>query len=149
MNAQAQEFSAMPDTDEQDLEQALDIKNRLEIGLRAINERIRRLQELIELKKQLRAIDLPLELETVKRTRQRNTKSPRELALLARDIIREAGRPMTRSELAEAIEARGIPLAGRDRIKNLGTILWRQSDLFTHVEDQGYWPAGDELRSKP
>lgn len=145
MNAPAEEFSAMPDTDEQALEQALELKKRLENSLLWINERIRRLQELIELKKELQAIELPPELERVKRTRQRNTKPPRELALLARDIIRERGRPMTRSELAEAIEARGIPLAGRDRIKNLGTILWRQSDLFTHIEDQGYWPAGDDL----
>ncbi len=36
--------------------------------------------------------------------------------------------------------ARGIPLAGKDKSKNLGTILWRFSDRFLNILGQGYWP---------
>lgn len=143
MNALAQDFDAMPGDDEDELREALEMQRQLEYALSRVKERIQRLQKVVELRRELQKLDLPPELERVKRPRQRNKMKPHDIALLARDIIREAGRPMTRSELTEAIEARGVPLAGQDRVKNLGTILWRQKDLFVHIENKGYWPKGD------
>lgn len=77
--------------------------------------------------------------------RQRNILPPARLAEICREIIIAQGRPMTRSELLVAIEARGIPLAGNDPSKNLGTILWRRGDLFENLPGRGYWVKGVEL----
>jgi hypothetical protein len=73
------------------------------------------------------------------RLRERNLLPPHRLAAMAEEIIRDQRRPMTRSELASAIEARGIPLKGVDRTKNLGTILWRNRDKFANIPGWGYW----------
>ncbi|HEX8643994.1 MAG TPA: hypothetical protein VF702_08800 [Allosphingosinicella sp.] len=53
--------------------------------------------------------------------------------------ISKEGRPMTRSELVRALYQNGVSLAGTDKRKNLGTILWR-SKQFDNVEGVGYWP---------
>lgn len=74
------------------------------------------------------------------RRRERNVLPPRRLAQMAREILLERGHPMTRSELTEAIQARGVPLVGRDKTKNVGTILWRFRDQFVNLEGRGYWP---------
>ena len=46
---------------------------------------------------------------------------------------------MKRGELVAELEMRGFPLAGTDKNKNLGTILWRHSRDFVHLEKFGYW----------
>lgn len=79
--------------------------------------------------------------EGKRRPQERNLIPPARLAALAREVILERGRPMIRSEIVEALEARGIPLAGKNRAKNLGTILWRFGDRFHHIEGRGYWPS--------
>jgi len=73
------------------------------------------------------------------RKRQRNILPPARLAEMCRDVILRAGHPMTRSELLTALEGRGIPVAGVDPSKTLGTILWRHQDLFENVPRLGYW----------
>jgi hypothetical protein len=78
--------------------------------------------------------------ESPRRHRERNIVPPAEIAEIAREIILERGEPMTRSELADSIESRGIPLAGKDKAKNVGTILWRFQDQFLNVQGRGYWP---------
>lgn len=74
-------------------------------------------------------------------TRVRNLLPPERLVELSREILRQTGHPLTRSELAREIERRGIPLAGVDPIKNLGTILWRATGRIQSVPGRGYWLA--------
>ncbi|MBN9219560.1 MAG: hypothetical protein J0I79_16565 [Mesorhizobium sp.] len=58
-----------------------------------------------------------------------------------RSLITEAHkRPMTRTELVEALELKGVPVAGADPSKALGTILWRMGDKFINIKGFGYWP---------
>jgi hypothetical protein len=64
---------------------------------------------------------------------------PSEIAGLVRTILLEAGRPMKRGELAAEMDRRQIPLAGSNRNKNLGTILWRHRNEFVHIGKLGYW----------
>jgi len=78
--------------------------------------------------------------EAGRRRPERNVFPPQKLAELAREEILARGHPMTRGELAEALELRGIPLAGKDPSKNLGTILWRFQDRFLNIPGRGYWP---------
>lgn len=59
-----------------------------------------------------------------------------------KSLLREAGQPMTRTELVNALETAGYPVGGADKSKNLGTIIWR-SKAFDNQGD-GYWPKGDE-----
>ena len=126
------------------------IKRRAELHdeLRRIQEELRALEDFIGLYERLvgSAGGQPRPENGRPRLRERNILPPRRLADLAREIILERGRPMTRSELVEAIESRGFPLAGKDKSKNLGTILWRFNDRFVNIEGRGYWPRDIPLR---
>lgn len=64
----------------------------------------------------------------------------RQLRKNAREIILENGRPMTRGQLVEALEARGLPVGGANPSKNMGTMMWRLRDYFVNLEGFGYWP---------
>lgn len=67
-----------------------------------------------------------------------------EVAAVLDDVSRillKEGRPMTRSELVERLEAIGHQLPGSDKRKVLGTNIWR-SGKFDHIEGEGYWPKG-------
>ncbi|MBV1707525.1 MAG: hypothetical protein KGQ37_09990 [Hyphomicrobiales bacterium] len=74
-------------------------------------------------------------------SRVRGIVSPAEIAGLVKTILREEGRPMKRGQLVAALERQNIPLAGNDKNKNLGTILWRHKNEFVHLERLGYWLA--------
>jgi hypothetical protein len=71
--------------------------------------------------------------------------SPSEISGLAKSILLERGRPMKRRELLAEMEKRNIPIAGTDKNKNLGTILWRHRNEFVHIEKLGYWPKDTRL----
>ncbi|MFG1402640.1 hypothetical protein [Xanthobacter sediminis] len=77
--------------------------------------------------------------------RVRGELAPYEVANLAREVLIESGRPMRRGELVQALESRGVPLAGKDKNKNLGTIMWRHADMFVSIERLGYWPKDRSL----
>lgn len=128
-----------PVPDDASYKQALQRRMELAEELRLVNEFISLYEKLFRGRPDASA--LPASEPERPRQRQRNVMSPRQLANLAQEIIIEGGRPMTRSELVDAIEARGVPLAGADRVKNLGTILWR-SGQFENLEGRGYWPRG-------
>lgn len=68
-----------------------------------------------------------------------NRVRPADVADSVAEILREAGRPMTRGEIADALSGRGIVLAGKDVNKNVGTILWRHQERFVNLEKLGYW----------
>lgn len=72
--------------------------------------------------------------------RRRNPLPPRTLADLARAEIIARKRPMTRGELVDALEAKGVSLHAQDKAKNLGTILWRFREEFENIPGRGYWP---------
>ncbi len=61
-----------------------------------------------------------------------------------RRIMLREGRPMTRGELVNELQARGLTLPGADKRKVLGTNIWR-SGKFDRIEGKGYWPAGAKL----
>ena len=63
-------------------------------------------------------------------------------------ILNEKNRAMTRGELAQELERRGTPLpnGGKDaRAKYVGTILWRNGEIFENHEGHGYWFAGKPI----
>ncbi|MGN8169191.1 hypothetical protein [Agrobacterium sp. 22117] len=64
--------------------------------------------------------------------------SPAKIAKVSADLIREAGRPLKRGEILERLEARGIRITSRDKGKYLGTVLWRNREIFENIEGQGY-----------
>ncbi|WP_398465062.1 hypothetical protein [Tardiphaga sp.] len=77
--------------------------------------------------------------------RRRGHVSPEQIADEVYELIREKGRPMKRGEIARALLERNIPLAGKDRNKNVGTILWRHQDRFVNIPKLGYWIADTDL----
>jgi hypothetical protein len=87
---------------------------------------------------------LPLEFESP-RSRRRGVLPPEEIARQVRAILKEAGEPMTRGQIAKALASRGVPLAGKDRNKNVGTIMWRHPNLFVNLPKLGYWLRDVEL----
>ena len=56
--------------------------------------------------------------------------------------IAEAGKPLTRGDLVERIKATGKEINSKDAPRYIGTILWRNDDVFESVEGQGYWLVG-------
>jgi len=74
--------------------------------------------------------------------RRQPTKSPTRsrAAEVAREAILAKGAPMTRGELILAFQERGMPIAGKDPSRNMGTIMWRLREKFVNFEGEGYWP---------
>jgi hypothetical protein len=62
------------------------------------------------------------------------------MAKEVRQMILERRVPMTRTDIVEALELKGIPVAGQDKSKAIGTIMWRMRDRFRNIEGLGYWP---------
>ncbi|ATQ68510.1 hypothetical protein CQW49_11935 [Methylosinus trichosporium OB3b] len=77
--------------------------------------------------------------------RSRGVLPPEDVALAVKKILMDFGKPMKRGELVEELERRGIPLAGRDKNKNLGTIIWRHPQHFLTLSGLGYWVRGVPL----
>ncbi|HEX8194183.1 MAG TPA: hypothetical protein VF552_14915 [Allosphingosinicella sp.] len=67
------------------------------------------------------------------------TASPAEIVDSAKALIRERGRPMTRSQLLKSLRDKGLNLPGKDATKNIGTVIWR-SKQFDNIAGEGYWP---------
>lgn len=73
---------------------------------------------------------------------------PREIvaavqAILSPDAI------LDRHELVERLREEGISMTGADPAKNLGTILWRNRDVFEHVHGRGYRLTGPSMQPPP
>lgn len=65
--------------------------------------------------------------------------APQNFADICERIINEAGMPMTRTRLVEAIERQGLVIPSTDKPRYIGTILWRHRDRFVNLTDHGYW----------
>jgi hypothetical protein len=80
-----------------------------------------------------------------KRSGQRRTYKSRNIPKeeVAREcvaILTEIGRPLSRQELLDALNERGIELYGKDPAMVLSTMLWRSRDAITRTP-VGYVPA--------
>lgn len=64
---------------------------------------------------------------------------PMEVVKNARKILLEHGKPMKRGHLVREFRSRNLLLAGTDKNKNLGTILWRHPNQFVSLDKLGYW----------
>lgn len=64
------------------------------------------------------------------------------LMALVAQILRDAGRPLSRNEIHRRLIALGARIPGDDPAKNLGTILWRSEILET--KNRMYWFVGEE-----
>jgi len=71
------------------------------------------------------------------------TMSQAEFEVIAHQIIEEAGRPLTRSQIIQRFADAGKPITG-DASKNAGTKLWRAKEKFVNIRGAGYW-----LRDRP
>lgn len=103
------------------------------------------LEKLIETYRQLSMLDkeqdLPqLDLWKGSRSRRGRSAYVAEMMAAARRQILSEGRPLTRSELLQRLEAEGYVIDGSDKSKVLGTNLWR-SGQFQHIDKRGYWPT--------
>jgi hypothetical protein len=59
--------------------------------------------------------------------------------------ILEAQRPLTRGQLLQKLDMKGVRVGGKaDRSKNMGTIMWRLREHFVNLQGFGYW-----LRDRP
>lgn len=65
--------------------------------------------------------------------------SPAQIVAAAKELMTEKQRPLNRGELVRLLTLRGLRIAGGDKSKNVGTIIWRSKE-FENVEGKGYWP---------
>jgi len=72
-------------------------------------------------------------------TQLKRRAKPAEIVSAAKDVMLEKKRPLTRTELVRLLTSRGLHIAGTDKSKNVGTIIWRSKE-FDSVEGLGYWP---------
>jgi len=57
-----------------------------------------------------------------------------------RKAILDEGRPLSRVAAVQALNSRGVRVAGSDQVVNAGTALWRAKDEFINLKSHGYWP---------
>jgi hypothetical protein len=77
--------------------------------------------------------------------RRRKRGRPAEIVTIIERIIREAGRPLTRGEIVEALERRDVHIPAEDKQRYVGTIAWRHKSVFGNVGGLGYWLTGEPL----
>jgi hypothetical protein len=72
-------------------------------------------------------------------------RGPKAIVRISTTILQYLGHPLTRGELAAELEERGVRLLGKDkesRARYVGTILWRNKDIFENFPGKGYWLVG-------
>lgn len=69
----------------------------------------------------------------------------KRMSQVVTQILQERQKPMTRNEMVDALEMKGIPVAGVDPAKAIGTILWRMRDEFVNLPGWGYWLIGEDF----
>ncbi|UZK70549.1 hypothetical protein OKW76_05775 [Sphingomonas sp. S1-29] len=89
--------------------------------------------ERIEAKINLTHNDVP--------SHSKKPKNPRREAVAEAvlEIISNRGAPVSRSELYEALKARGVAVYGKDPVMVLSTMLWRSQDRIVRLGSEGYW----------
>jgi reverse gyrase len=79
------------------------------------------------------------DLFAAKMTKAERSKYVADMMETVEKLIAAAGKPLSRSALLDALEARGYVIEGGDKSKVLGTNLWR-SKRFHNLKGAGYWP---------
>lgn len=128
-------------------------RERLKSELDAISEAIKKIEEGIRVLPpdalEKIAAGLP-DITTVQSgpslpQRMRGPLPPQEIALAAKSALLTVGRPLKRGALVAELKRRGVPLAGANANKNLGTIIWRHPNMFVSLNRLGYWVKGVPL----
>ncbi|WP_333823625.1 hypothetical protein [Pinisolibacter sp.] len=91
-------------------------------------------------------------VQTASSRRSQGNSKKEEVAEAARDIIRERGEPVGRSDLYKELVARGLRIEGTDPEMVLSTMLWRMKDRVARLKSGGYWLAdvkNDEVGYDP
>lgn len=70
---------------------------------------------------------------------------PEDVAREVEQLLGRVGRPMKRGAIVEALAEQGFDVPGKDKNKNLGTILWRHKEKFVQLPKLGYWLRDAEL----
>ena len=83
----------------------------------------------------------------VTEAREKRPQNPnrRDVTLRAVEYIREEGRPLSRAEIWERLQADGIAIYGKNPEMVLSTMLWRTKDIIRRLRGGGYWPVGDAV----
>jgi hypothetical protein len=89
--------------------------------------------------------NVPRHVDNVPRERRRKRGRPAEIVAIIERLIREAGRPLTRGEIVEALEQRDVHIPAEDKQRYIGTIAWRHKSVFGNVGGLGYWLTGEPL----
>jgi hypothetical protein len=71
--------------------------------------------------------------------------SKEDVAKSAVEILREAGRPLIRSELHKRLTQKGIDIRGKNPLNTLSTMLYRMETTVRNIPRYGYWPVEDDL----
>ena len=69
----------------------------------------------------------------------KGSNDPSAITNMMKVILASATAPMPRGELRRHLAQAGIEIRSKDANKYLGTVLWRNSDIFTNIEGRGYW----------
>lgn len=73
--------------------------------------------------------------------------APANFSEIAERVLIDVGRPLTRTELVDEIEKRGVVVPSIDKARYIGTILWRHRNKFENIDGEGYWLKGRERPS--
>jgi hypothetical protein len=128
------------------LNTAIERRREIEAQIPALAAELKRLNHFIASWFEIAGIPVPPseKRENAKRTLPRTSNPPKEeVAEAAVAILQEAGRPMKRVELLDALTNRGIILNGKKPDTVLSTMLWRSKDKVTRTLT-GYVPAQPE-----
>jgi len=82
---------------------------------------------------------IEIEASTVKPKRPKN---PDRTVVVdkALEIIRSAGKPLSRRMLFDELASEGIEIHGKDPEMVLSTMLWREPEKIVRLPRHGYWP---------
>jgi hypothetical protein len=75
-------------------------------------------------------------------------RGPRVVVEAAKAAMHDLLMPLSRGDLARELGKRGVELPGatrEDQARYVGTIMWRNSDIFENIEGRGYWLKGVPL----
>lgn len=121
------------------LQRAIDHRERLRAELEAVERFIASYAPLKEKPPEIRSTDLFSAQAPERKSKAEHRAMVQAMMIDAAIMMLDAGRPLTRSELVDRLEAAGYELEGADKSKVLGTNLWR-SKKFINIKGVGYWP---------
>lgn len=67
---------------------------------------------------------------------------PGDFARIMETVLKDFGHPLQRGQLVDEVEKRGHLIPSEDKPRYLGTILWRNNEMFESIEGRGYWLKG-------